>query len=247
MAPKAAKEAPVRLGSPRPLSALELTANDTLEAALWALEGAHEEARGGPLPPREQLLVLLASTGGRPGAGAADEVLGGTFAVRSGHRRLGDLGLANSRNGAVAQLLCLGAYNANGDTAIRGCAWCCCCRRRRTGQGGRCCRRCAARLWACVPLRWRERLKPYQQQLLFYGLCVRWAAQWLWEDRHELFNDFCLSYWTAKGLPPCHPDTVKSELRPFAYALGAGLAYAAWDASCRIMWATPPPIDLALA
>lgn len=210
-----------------------------------------------PLPPTDQLLVLLV-----PGDGSPEEVLGGTFASTNGKRQLSEFGVAgdsaadeNSDAATVLPRLCL-AINSSSSGARR------CqifrrlgkcikspCRRRRKGPG--CCRRFGACCWSLIPGKLRERLNPYCQQLQFYVLCARWALSWLWEDRYsllqELRNIWVCDLWASNEPPPLNSKKLREEMRPFGYALGAGCLYFLTSVMRQAVWAPGPPMDLTLA
>lgn len=270
-----------RLSPPLSLAALGLKPTSNLNDAVRALLRSHEEIRdlpppsGGtpeadaaeattklrqrrgagkagtcsvdvPLPEHDQLLVLVCQE-------AQEEViLGGTFAVQSGHQRLADLGvrsdaqrlcLARCRQGGVSTRSFLGMLRRCAKGARRRCC-CCCCGR------SRCCPGCGRRLWTKLSPTRQEWIQSNLQVLGFYVVCVRWAVRWFWEDRHMLLQEFraivVYDLWAANDMPPLKSDQVSSELRPFCYALAAGLLYFAYGITTYLMWAPGPAMDMML-
>lgn len=271
-----------RLSPPLSLAALGLKPTNNLDDAVRALLRSHEEIRdlpphaGGspeadtaeaatqlrqrhgarqagtcsvdaPLPERDQLLVLVCREAQQ------DDILGGTFAVQSGHQRLADLGVRSD-----AQRLCLAKKCRQRKTGrrsflrmIRSCAkgasrccLCCCCRR------SRCCAGCRQRLWKKLSPARQEWIQSHVQMLGFYVVCVRWGVRWLWEDRHMLLQELraiiVYDLWAANDFPPLKSDQVSSELRPFCYALAAGLLYVIYGFAAYLMWAPGPAMDMIL-
>jgi len=268
-----------RLSPPLSLAALGLRPTNNLNDAVSALLRSHQELRespphgGGspetdaadaatqlrqrrgaphagtgsvdvPLPERDQLLVLVCREA------QLEDILGGTFAVQSGHQRLADLGVRSD-----AQQLCLARYHQGGAgrrgflRMLRTCAKgasrrCCCCRKRS------CCAGCGRRLWTKLSPARQEWIRANLQVLGFYVVCVRWAVRWLWEDRHMLLQELraivVYDLWAANDLPPLKSDRVSSELRPFCYAFAAGLLYFAYGITTYLMWAPGPAMDMIL-
>jgi len=201
-----------------------------------------------PLPELNQLLVLVCQDAQR------EDILGGTFAVHSGQQCLADLGVKTD-----TQRLCLARYHEGGaghgsfagklrscakDASRRCCSCCWFCRRRR------CCAGCGRRLWTRISPTRQEWIQSNLQVLGFYVVCVRWGVRFLWEDRHMLLKELqeiiVYDLWAANDLPPLKSDQVSSELRPFCYALAAGLLYFTYRIVIYLVWAPGPEMDTML-
>lgn len=205
-----------------------------------------------PLPAQDRLVVLL----DRGGDGSQPEVLGGTFASKNRRRRLDELGVpmpgASDTEGPAR--LILAAMPQRNDAAakssktsattkfsLRKCAKRC--RRscwRRCDQGATWC-------WAKVPQRWKDPLLARLGQYRFYLMCARWAFDWFWQDRHELYREFKVALLgdlagMVQDAPVCSAQEVEDELRPFWYALCIVGVYCAWGLFRKAMLITTFPL-----
>jgi len=200
------------------------------------------------LPQHDRLLVL-SERGNSTSAADVDaqaKAAGGTYAARNGQKQLQALGVPHQVGSSDADeevQLFLAAF----DTPTRGQRWW---RRpcRRRGKG--CCRAVSAVCWKLVPQRFQEKLQPYYAQFFFYLICVRWAARWLWQDRHEMFRELkaaiLVDLLAVGARPPFREAKVRDSLRPFQYAVGAWFIYSAWVVGTKVVSSPGPPMDLVL-